>query len=178
MLPVTAQAVGLDEVVPLVLDALGDAAGAVVVDVPPSLPAVLVDPGLLERVMANLVANALRFSTPDQPPLVSASALADRVELRVIDRGPGIPADAREQVFAPFQRLGDTDNTSGVGLGLNLARGLTEAMGGTLLPEDTPGGGLTMVVTLPVAATSPEVLPEPGQREREHVDGARGGAAG
>jgi two-component system sensor histidine kinase KdpD len=73
------------------------------------------------------------------------------VELRVVDRGPGLPVDDRERVFEPFQRLGDTDNTTGLGLGLALARGLTEAMSGTLSPEDTPGGGLTMVVSLPVA---------------------------
>ena len=63
------------------------------------------------------------------------------MELRVVDRGPGIPDDDRDRMFVPFQRLGDTDNTTGVGLGLALSRGLTEAMGGTLTAEDTPGGG-------------------------------------
>ena len=119
------------------------------VDVPEWLPAVLADPVLVERVVVNLLANALRFAPPGQAPYVTASSLGDRVELRVIDRGPGIPAEHRERVFAPFQRLGDHDNTSGLGLGLSLSRGLTEAMGGTLTPEDTPGGGLTMVVSLP-----------------------------
>lgn len=88
---------------------------------------------------------------PGTPVLITASALADRVEVRVVDRGPGLPPTDRERVFEPFQRLGDTDNTTGVGLGLALSRGLTEAMAGTLTPEDTPGGGLTMVVSLPVA---------------------------
>jgi two-component system sensor histidine kinase KdpD len=69
--------------------------------------------------------------------------------LRIVDRGPGIPEEDRDRIFVPFQRLGDTDNTSGVGLGLALSRGLTEAMGGTLEPEDTPGGGLTMTLSLP-----------------------------
>ena len=96
-----------------------------------------------------MAANALRYSPAGPPPLLTASALADRVELRVIDRGPGIPAADRDRIFTPFQRLGDTDNTTGVGLGLALSRGLTEAMGGTLVPEDTPGGGLTMVLRCP-----------------------------
>jgi hypothetical protein len=68
-------------------------------------------------------------------------------------------------MFVPFQRLGDTDNTTGVGLGLALSRGLTEAMGGTLTADDTPGGGLTMTVSLPVAA-EPDYECEPGRRER------------
>ena len=82
--------------------------------------------------------------------------------------GPGIPQGDLERVFAPFQRLGDTDNTTGVGLGLALARGLTEAMGGTLSAEETPGGGLTMVVSLPVAPAQSEAADgsQPGLRER------------
>jgi two-component system sensor histidine kinase KdpD len=117
---------------------------------------VYADAGLLERVLANLVLNAQRFSPADHPPLVTASKLGDRVEVRVVDRGPGIPEGDREGVFLPFQRLGDTDNTTGVGLGLALSRGLTEAMNGTLEPEETPGGGLTMVVGLEAAPTATE----------------------
>jgi two-component system sensor histidine kinase KdpD len=124
----------------------------VTVRVPPDLPEVRADPGLLDRILANLIANALRYSPPGEPPLVSASALADRVELRVVDRGPGVPEAEWDRIFAPFQRLGDRDNTVGIGLGLALSRGLAEAMGARLIPEDTPGGGLTMVLSLPAAA--------------------------
>jgi two-component system sensor histidine kinase KdpD len=147
--------IGLDEIVPLGLDDLGPAAQGVHIQVPDDLPAVLADPALLERVIANLTANAVQHSPPDLPPLITASALADWIELRVIDRGPGIREAEREPVFAPFQRLGDRDNATGVGLGLALSRGLVEAMGGTLVPEDTPGGGLTMIVRLPIGAAQP-----------------------
>jgi two-component system sensor histidine kinase KdpD len=92
--------------------------------------------------------------------MLTASAFGDQVQLRVIDRGAGIPHDQRDRLFVPFQRLGDTDNTTGLGLGLALARGLTEAMNGTLTPEDTPGGGLTMVVSLPCAEQTGTVRPE------------------
>jgi two-component system, OmpR family, sensor histidine kinase KdpD len=149
----------LDEVIPLALDALGPEAERVVVDIPDSLPEVLADPALLERVIANVTANAIRFSPPDEPPRLRASAHSDWVELRVIDLGPGIPEADRDRVFTPFQRLGDTDNTTGTGLGLALSRGLTEAMGGRLIPEDTPGGGLTMVVQLQRARAPGEEIP-------------------
>lgn len=147
---VVVQPVALDEIVPLALDDLGSAGRAVQLQVADDLPPVLADPALLERVIANLTANAIRYSPVGQPPLIAASALADRIELRVIDRGPGIPEQDWEKVFAPFQRLGDTDNSTGIGLGLALSRGLTESMGGSLVPEATPGGGLTMVIRLPI----------------------------
>src|SRR5580692_5059204 len=157
---------GVDEIVALALDNLEPLGRDVTVDIPESLPAVQADPAILERVVVNLIENALRYSPAGKPPLLAASALGDHVELRVVDRGPGIPESDRERMFVPFQRLGDTDNTSGVGLGLALSRGLTEAMGGTLTAEDTPGGGLTMTVSLPVAP-EPDCQCEPGQRERE-----------
>jgi two-component system sensor histidine kinase KdpD len=148
-LGVTILAVGAEEVVPLALDDLGPAGRTVVTHLPDHLPALAADPGLLERVLVNLIGNALRYSPPDRPPVVTAGALGDLIEVRVIDHGPGIPADRWDDVFLPFQRLGDRDNHTGVGLGLALSRGLTEAMGGSVVPEETPGGGLTMVVTLP-----------------------------
>jgi two-component system sensor histidine kinase KdpD len=117
---------------------------------PDDLPAVLADPGLLERVVANLADNATRHARGG-PVVLRTGAVAGRVELRVVDRGPGVGAADKERVFAPFQRLGDAPAGQGVGLGLAVARGLTEAMGGTLTAEDTPGGGLTMVVSLAAA---------------------------
>ncbi|MFJ5519501.1 ATP-binding protein [Streptomyces griseoluteus] len=138
----------LEEVLPM---ALGDVDGVDVADME-NIPEVLADPPLLERVIANLAGNADRHTPPGKKVLVTASALAGRVELRVVDRGPGLPVDGRDRLFEPFQRLGDHDNTTGLGLGLALARGLTDAMNGVLTPEDTPGGGLTMVVSLPLAA--------------------------
>jgi two-component system, OmpR family, sensor histidine kinase KdpD len=158
--------VGLDEIVSRALDSLDPAAQGITVDIPESLPEINVDPAILERVVVNLIENALRYSPAGKPPLLSASALGDRVELRVVDRGPGIPEKDRDRMFVPFQRLGDTDNTTGVGLGLALSRGLTEAMGGTLTAEDTPGGGLTMTVSVPVVR-QPDHGYEPGHRERE-----------
>ena len=145
------RASGIDEIVALALDDLGPAGRDITVEIPETLPAVRADPAILERVVVNLAENALRYSPAGKAPLLAASALGDRVELRVVDRGPGIADDDKDRVFVPFQRLGDTDNTTGVGLGLALSRGLTEAMGGTLTAEDTPGGGLTMTVSLPAA---------------------------
>jgi two-component system sensor histidine kinase KdpD len=157
-LSVFVRPVALDEIIPLALDDLGPGGHEVVVQVPEDLPDCLADAALLERVVANLIANALRHSPPGRPPLLSASTLGDRVEIHVVDHGPGIAPEHRDQMFAPFQRLGDTDNTTGVGLGLALSRGLTEAMGGTLTPHDTPAGGLTMIVSLASAASRPSAL--------------------
>jgi two-component system sensor histidine kinase KdpD len=161
---------GLEEIVSRALDNLDPAARGITVDIPESLPEIYVDPAILERVIVNLTENALRYSPPSTPPRLTASALGDRVELRVVDRGPGSPEQDRHRMFVPFQRLGDTDNTTGVGLGLALSLGLTEAMGGTLTAEDTPGGGLTMTISVPVAP-EPDYQREPGQRERESTGG-------
>ena len=147
VLPLNLRATSLEEVLPM---ALADVPDVDLRDVE-SIPPVLVDPPLLERVIANLAGNAARHTPAGRRVMVTASALGGRVELRVVDRGPGLPTTGRERLFEPFQRLGDTDNSTGLGLGLALARGLTEAMNGTLTPEDTPGGGLTMVVSLPLA---------------------------
>ncbi|MDD7927825.1 sensor histidine kinase [Actinomycetospora chibensis] len=144
--------VGLDEIVAAALAGGHVDADRVVAEVAEDLPDVLADAGLAERVVANLVDNALRHGG-EGTVAVRASAYADRVELRVVDTGPGVPRKQRDRLFAPFQRLGDRSATPGVGLGLHVARGFTEAMHGTLDAEDTPGGGLTMVLSLPAAPT-------------------------
>jgi len=145
------QLISVAEVIPRAIDDQGELGRDVRVQTPDDLPEVYTDPGLLERVLVNLIANALRYSPPEHPPMIILSEHGEQVEVRVIDRGPGIPAADRERVFLPFQRHGDRDNETGVGLGLALSRGLAEAMGGTLLPETTPGGGLTMTLSLPAA---------------------------
>ena len=143
--------VGLEEVLPAALHSLGLADGAVEVDVPESLPRVLADPGLLERALANVIQNAVRYSPPEQRPRVTAGVVDGVVDVRVVDRGPGIPREQRERLFMPFQRLGDSSQEEGVGLGLAVAKGFVEAMGGEVEVEDTPGGGLTIVARLKVA---------------------------
>ncbi|WP_329045765.1 DUF4118 domain-containing protein [Amycolatopsis sp. NBC_01488] len=147
--------VGYDEVVATALSAL-DAREPIELDVDDGLPAVLADAGLLERAVANVIDNALRHGVTGRTPsaiAIRASAYAGRVELRVVDHGRGLPKGAADSAFAPFQRLGDRNTTTGVGLGLSVAKGFVEAMDGTIRAEDTPGGGLTIVLSLPVAAT-------------------------
>lgn len=139
--------VGYDEIVAHALSNMDDV-GSVVVAVDERLPAVFADPGLLERVVANVVDNAVRHGKGREPVSVRGSTHADQVELRVIDHGPGLKKGTADSAFAPFQRLGDRDSTPGIGLGLSVAKGFTEAMGGTIRAEDTPGGGLTVVISL------------------------------
>ena len=149
-LSVAPRPVGLDEIVARALIGLRL---EVVVDVPDNLPHALADPGLVERIVANRLVNAHRFSPPGAPVRVEADSGGDVVRLRVIDSGPGVSEEDREQMFSPFQRLGDP-STGGVGLDLAIARGFTEAMNGTLSPSTTPAAvAWVMTLTLP-AATS------------------------
>jgi two-component system sensor histidine kinase KdpD len=151
VLGVSCAATDVDDVILPALDELHLGPDQVELELDPVLPRVHADPALLRRVVVNVLANAVHFSPPGRRPRLTTSAFGDRVEIRAIDYGPGVAAERHEDLFVPFQRLGDTDNTAGLGLGLALSRGFTEGMGGTLTPESTPGGGLTMVISLPVA---------------------------
>ncbi len=124
--------------------------GRVELDIPEDLPMINADAGLLERVLANLVDNANRHLPPGQKVRIAAHVAGSRVDVQVIDNGPGVAPERMGEIFAPFQHFGDR-STTGLGLGLAIARGFTEAMGGSLSPSRTPGGGLTMTVTLEMA---------------------------
>jgi two-component system sensor histidine kinase KdpD len=143
--------VALDEALAPALASISGLTTPIDIDVPETVPLVRADPGLVERAVANLVANAARLSPPGERVRMTAETVGDRVELRIIDRGPGVPVGGRDRMFEPFQRLGDNATTTGVGLGLAVSKGLIDAMGGLLEAQDTPGGGLTMVVSLPRA---------------------------
>jgi two-component system sensor histidine kinase KdpD len=145
---VSARPVALDEVVGAAVLALGEVAEKVRLDVPEDLPLVQADPGLLERVLVNLIDNAVRYGGS---AVVSATAGEFSAKVRVEDAGLGVPEGERARLFEPFARLGDRSGTSGVGLGLSVARGFSEAMGGTLIADHAEGGGLLMRLRLPLA---------------------------
>ncbi|MFL6206488.1 MAG: ATP-binding protein, partial [Acidimicrobiales bacterium] len=145
--------VGYEEVVPAALASLSGSTTSVVIALDETLPRVSADPALLERAVANLASNAIAASGPLRPVRIEAGEVGGRIDLRVIDQGPGIPVAERARLFEPFQRMGDT-STSGVGLGLAVAKGFVEAMGGELTIDDTPGGGITMVIGLPAVQES------------------------
>ena len=146
----------IDEVAPVALRGL-DAGGTVRLFVGDRLPLVRTDPGLLERVLANLFANALAYSPPGRPPALHARPAGDSVILEIADHGPGVPDALKERMFEPFERLDAGRRearaaANGVGLGLAVVKGFLDTMGGSVAAADTPGGGLTIRVTLPVAA--------------------------
>jgi two-component system sensor histidine kinase KdpD len=155
VLAVSAQRLDATSPILAAVDELGLGPADVDLTLDPDLPALYADPVLLQRVLVNVLANAHRHSPVDRRVIISTSTIEDRAEIRIIDRGEGVPVERRDRIFQPFQRFGDTDNTTGLGLGLALSRGFTEGMGGSLTPEDTPGGGLTMVISLPLAAADP-----------------------
>jgi len=148
--------VHLDEVVAATVAALPDGR-RVRIWIPHDLPPAVADAGLLDRVLANVLENALRHSPGRQEVVVNASRIGGQLQVRIVDRGRGVPDSANEGIFAPFQRYGDVPRGEGVGLGLAVARGLAEAMNGSLTAEDTPGGGLTIVIDLGVAVVEQPV---------------------
>ena len=145
------------------------------VELAPNLPPVEADLGMLERVIANIVENALKYAPGSDVVIVGVTGVANAGddgatpfgELRIVDHGAGVPAAAVVEMFQPFQRLDDAPDGLGIGLGLAVAKGFTEAMGGQLVPEPTPGGGLTMVIRLPLSTGhyAPGFRQEAGSRK-------------
>jgi two-component system sensor histidine kinase KdpD len=151
VLAVSLSPVDAADIVIAALDELGAGPERVELQLDAQAPALSADPVLLQRVLVNVLANALRHSPPDRRVRITSERRGGEGTIRVIDSGSGVAPERIGDIFAPFQRLGDTDNTTGLGLGLALSKGFAEGMGGTLSPEQTPGGGLTMVLSLPVA---------------------------
>lgn len=142
------------DVVDSVCAELPEAAQHIVNNLNESTPAVVADAGLVQRIVANIVINARRYA-PNSRIEISAHPVreSETVDLCIVDHGPGFPPETMNDVFTPFQRLGDQSaSTNGLGLGLAVARGFAEAMGGALETENTPGGGATLVLSLPEAA--------------------------
>ncbi len=152
-LAVSLESLDVADYLPAVLSDLNAGPGVVELDVPETLPPVRADPVLLQRIVVNLLSNALRYSPAGSPPELALSTFGTALQIRVIDQGPGVDSDQRISMFEPFQHRSDTTDTGGIGLGLALSRGFAEGMGASLEAEDTPGGGLTMVLSLPVDAT-------------------------
>ena len=155
VLQMALQPIGWEEIVAAATASLTIDRDALAIDIDEALPLVVADPALVERAVANVIANAVRYRAGVPVECVAAPA-GETVELRIIDHGPGVPADERARLFEPFQRLGDTGGT-GVGLGLAVAHGFLTAMGGSIAADETPGGGLTMVIALP--RSSPQGSP-------------------
>ncbi|MCL2471755.1 MAG: DUF4118 domain-containing protein [Propionibacteriaceae bacterium] len=147
------------EVIHSALKEVGVDPGLVELNLGADVPDALADKALLKRVVVNLVLNASRYAPEGTKVRIATSAFAGTVEIRVADRGPGVPPERWESIFRPFERQGDFDETTGLGLGLSLSRGFVEGMGGTLTPETTPGGGLTMVIGLAAAGATEDVSP-------------------
>jgi two-component system, OmpR family, sensor histidine kinase KdpD len=165
-LPLVRRQADLEQILYDAVNSLSSAGSAVVIDLPDKPPEVWADPGLLERAVANVMANAQAASPPGLVVRVQAEAVGDQVQIRVIDQGPGISAEQRQHMFQPFQRRGD--GGGGLGLGLAIAKGFTEAMDGELTVEDTPGGGATFVFFLPRFA------PDAGAEEGKAPDAGAG----
>jgi two-component system sensor histidine kinase KdpD len=153
----------IDEVVDAAVRSLGLAPGRVAIDESEHMIVARCDPTLLERSLANVIANADRYGPPDRPVRIDVAEIGDAVHVRIVDQGVGIGPEQRAGAVQPFQRLGDTPDGEGVGLGLSIAQGFVDAMGGTLSLDDTPGGGLTVTIVLP-RALEPAAAPSKAGR--------------
>lgn len=149
-LSVRREALALDEIVAAAILAVPASDGRVAVEVPEDLPLVEGDRGLLQRALVNVLDNALGHGASDRPVEVVGRAGSESARLEVVDHGRGIPEGGEEELFEPFRRLDDRGH-EGVGLGLAVARGFIESMGGAIVADTTEGGGLTMRIRLPIA---------------------------
>jgi two-component system sensor histidine kinase KdpD len=167
-LPISLRETAVAGVIDGAIASLPGGLDSILVEATQALPLVRADPGLLERAIANVLSNAREVSPPGVLARVEAGLAGGQVEIRVIDQGPGIEFDRRDQLFKPFQRLGDrpVPGSRGLGLGLAIAKGFLDAMGGELTFEDTPGGGATFVFCLPMAEPRAAPTPEPLATER------------
>ncbi len=147
-LEVREELIPLEEIIAEAIASIDTSSSTIVVAIEERLPPVMGDEVLLERALANIIANAASYSDDDEVH-VQAALIRDAVTIRVVDRGPGVSANELERIFLPFCRLGDSaQRREGEGLGLAIAKGFIEAMGGTIEADDTPGGGLTIIVQL------------------------------
>jgi len=151
-------AIDLGRAVPDLIQRMPDVleASRIRVEIPKGLPHVRADPNRLERVVTNLLSNALKFSPPQTEVLVAAEKLDGEVKLSVTDRGVGIPPEVIPRLFQRYYRAAATRKTTGLGLGLYITRLLVEAMGGRIWVESEVGKGSTFSFTLPLAPTASE----------------------
>lgn len=142
--------VGVEDAVSGAIKALKSPTNSIEINIDPALPPIKGDPILLERVIGNLLENAIRFNPKDKTVTIAAAQVDERIEIRIIDHGPGLSKKDSSKLFTPFQRFGDRDNSTGVGLGLAIVKGFTELMNGNVSMEATVQGGLTMVLAFPM----------------------------
>jgi two-component system sensor histidine kinase KdpD len=143
----------VQDIVGVALEQSGSRSGSrpIKIDIPPALPFVSVDFGLIVQALVNILDNALKYSPPDTPIDISGRQVALQVEIVVADRGIGIPPEDLQRVFDKFYRVHRPDNVTGTGLGLSISKGIVEAHGGRIAAENRPDGGTVVRLTLPVA---------------------------
>lgn len=152
--------VGVEDVVSGAIKSLKSPTDLIEISIDSELPPIKGDPILLERIIGNLLENALRFNPKGRPVTIAAFQVEERIEIRIIDHGPGLSTKDRAKLFTPFQRLGDRDNSTGVGLGLAIVKGFTELMNGRISIEETYQGGLTMALSFPIGEDNSQQVSE------------------